>query len=202
MRSFTLLVVTALALFGLVASGLVLPARASAYTIAVEPQTVDVKVGSDFDVTISMRNMQYMIGFIFTITWDTKLMDYVSRTLLFPLGWSATLETVTKGTYTLEAHGAQFTGDASWVSLTFRCSGAGSSQISIAPYPESKWENPSTWTRFDVVQGGTCNQQAVAVGGAVYDVDTSALLSSRLLAVISLVGCMATAAVVAKKREK
>ncbi len=187
-----------------VTSGLVLPARGNGQsTIAVEPQTVDVTVGSNFSIDISIRNVGYMLSFHFKITWDPNLMRYVSRTLLLQQGWSVKTETVDGpgGTYALQATGNMFSGDASWVTLTFHCLGGGSSPIGISP-PDSGWENPSVSIPFDVVSGGTCNQQPVApVGGVVLPVNRLAVMAPYL----ALLGLVATVAVVIvkpwKKRE-
>jgi hypothetical protein len=193
-----LLSATAIVLLVLVvASGLALPARGAGSTVAVEPQTVDVAVGSNFSIDISIGNVHWMLGFHFKITWDPKLIEYVSRTLLLQQGWSVVTETVdgVGGTYVLQAAGGMFSGDASWVTLTFHCLGGGSSPIGISP-PDSGWENPSVSIPFDVVSGGTCNQQPVApVGGVVLPVNRLAVMAPYL----ALLGLVAAVAVVIVK---
>jgi hypothetical protein len=199
MHCMKLLSATAVVLLVLVvASGLVLPARGDGETIAVEPQTVDIKVGGNFSIDISIRNVGSMFRFHFKITWDPNLVRYVSRTLLFQQGWSVETETVDGlgGTYVLQATGGMFSGDASWVTLTFHCLGGGSSPIGISPDPDSWWENPSVLVPFEVVWGGTCNQQSVApvapVGGVVLPVNRLAVMAPYL----ALLGLVATVAVV------
>ncbi len=205
MHRMKLFSATAIVLLVLVvASGLALPARGAASTVAVEPQTVDVTVGSNFSIDISIRNVQWMLGFHFKITWDPKLFEYVSRTLLLQPGWSVVTETVdgVGGTYVLQAAGGMFSSDASWVTLTFHCLGPGSSPIGISPYPDSWWDNPSTTPPFDVVLGGTCNQHPVVpVGGVILSVNRLAVMAPYL----ALFGMVAIVAVVVaapwKKRE-
>jgi len=200
MHCMKLLSATAIVLLVLVvASGLVLPARGDGQsTIAVEPQIVDVTVGSNFSIDISIRNVDSMLRFHFKITWDTNLVRYVSRTLLLQQGWSVETETVDGlgGTYVLQATGGMFSGDATWVTLTFHCLGGGSSPIGVSPYPDSWWENPSVLIPFDVVLGGTCNQHPVVpVGGVVLPVNRLAVMAPYL----ALLGLVATVAVVIVK---
>jgi len=200
MHCMKLLSATAVLLLVLVvASGLVLPARGNGQsTIAVEPQTIDVTVGSNFSIDISIRNVGWMLRFHFKITWDPNSVRYVSRTLLFKPGWSVETETVDGpgGTYVLQATGDMFSGDASWVTLTFHCLGGGSSPIGVSPYPDSWWENPSVLIPFDVVLGGTCNQHPVVpVGGVVLPVNRLAVMAPYL----ALLGLVATVAVVIVK---
>jgi len=194
-----LLSATAIVLLVLVvASGLVLPARGDGETIAVEPQTVDVTVGSNFSIDISIRNVGWMLRFHFKITWDPNLVRYVSRTLLLQPGWSVETETVDGlgGTYVLQATGGMFSDDASWVTLTFHCVGGGSSPIGISPYPDSWWENPSVLEPFDVVSAGTCNQRPVVpVGGVVTSVNRLAVMAPY----VALLGLVATVAAVIVK---
>jgi hypothetical protein len=181
-----------------VASGLALPARGAGSTVAVEPQTVDVAVGSNFSIDISIRNVGSMLGFRFKITWDPKLVEYVSRTLLLQQGWSVVTETVdgVGGTYVLQAAGGMFSHDASWVTITFHCLGTGSSPIGIRPYPDSWWDNPSTTPPFDVVSAGTCSQRPVApVGGVILSVNRLAVMAPYL----ALLGLVAAVAVVIVK---
>jgi len=178
-----------------VALGLVLPARGAASTVAVEPQTVNVTVGSNFSIDISIRNVGSMLRFHFKITWDPNLVQYASRTLLLQPGWSVETETVDGlgGTYVLQATGGMFSGDASWVTLTFHCVGGGSSPIGISSYPDSFWENPSVLTPFAVVLGGTCDQHPVVpVGGVMLSVNRLAVMAPYL----ALVGLVAAVAVV------
>jgi hypothetical protein len=199
MHCMKLLSATAIVLLVLVvASGLVLPARGAASTVAVEPQIVDVAVGSNFSIDISIRNVGYMLSFHFKITWDPNLVRYVSRTLLLQPGWSVETETVDGlgGTYVLQATGGMFSGDALWVTLTFHCLGGGSSPIGISPDPDSWWENPSVLIPFDVVLGGTCNQHPVVpVGGVVLPVNRLAVMAPYL----ALLGLVAAVAVVVVK---
>jgi hypothetical protein len=196
MHRVKLLSATAVVLLVLVvASGLVLPARGAASTVIVEPQTVDVAVGSNFSIDISIRNVNSMLSFHFKITWDPNLIRYVSRTLLLQPGWSVTTETVDGlgGTYVLQAAGGMFSSDASWVTLTFHCLGEGSSPIGISPNPDSWWENPSVFTPFTVVLGGTCNQHPVVpVGGVMLPVNRLAVMAPYL----ALLGLVAAVAVV------
>jgi hypothetical protein len=203
MHRMKLLPHTAVVLLVLVvASGLVLPARGAAATIAVEPQTVDVKVGSNFSIDMSIRNVGSMLRFHFKITWDPNLVRYVSRTLLLQSGWSVETETVDGlgGTYVLQATGGMFSGDASWVTLTFNCLGEGSSPIGISPNPDTWWENPSVSIPFDVVLGGTCNQHPVVpVGGIVLPVNRLAVMAPYL-ALLVLVATVA--AVIVKPWKK
>ncbi len=199
MHCMKLLSATAIVLLVLVvASGLVLPARGDGETIAVEPQTVDVTVGSNFSIDISIRNVGWMLRFHFKITWDPNLVRYVSRTLLLQPGWSVETETVDGlgGTYVLQATGGMFSDDASWVTLTFHCVGGGSSPIGISPYPDSWWENPSVLEPFDVVSAGTCNQRPVVpVGGVVTSVNRLAVMAPY----VALLGLVATVAAVIVK---
>jgi hypothetical protein len=198
MHCMKLLSATAVVLLVLVvASGLVLPARGDGETIAVEPQTVDIKVGGNFSIDISIRNVGSMFRFHFKITWNPNLVRYVSRTLLLQPGWSVETETVDGlgGTYVLQVTGDMFSSDASWVTLTFHCLGAGSSPIGISP-SDSWWENPSQLLPFGVVLGGTCNQHPVVpVGGVVLPVNRLAVMAPYL----ALLGLVVTVAVVIVK---
>lgn len=205
MHCMKLLSATAVLLLVLVfASGLVLPARGNGQsTIAVEPQTVDVTVSNNFSIDISIRNVGSMLRFHFKITWDPNLVRYVSRTLLLQPGWSVETETVDGpgGTYVLQATGGMFSGDASWVTLTFHCLGGGSSPIGVSPYPDSWWENPSVLIPFDVVLGGTCNQHPVVpVGGVVLPVNRLAVMAP-CLALFGLVAVIVVALAPWKKPE-
>jgi hypothetical protein len=193
MQHMRLLPATAVVLLVLVvASGLILPAKGASPTIAVEPQTADVKVGTNFSIDISIRNVDSMFRFHFKITWDPNLARYVSRTLLLQPGWSVETETVDGlgGTYVLQATGGMFSGDASWVTLAFHCLGEGSSPIGVSPNPDTWWENPSVLIPFDVVLGGTCNQHPVVpVGGIVLPVNRLAVMAPYL-ALLGLVGAV------------
>lgn len=205
LHSIRLLSATALVLLVLVvASALLLPVvGAGSSTIAVEPQTVNITVGSNFSVDISIRNVQWMLGFRFKITWDPTLIEYVTRTLLLQQGWSVVTETVdgVTGTYVLQAAGGMFSSDASWVTLTFHCLGPGSSTIGISPHPDSWWDNPSTTPPFDVISAGTCNQQSIPpVGGVVEPVHKLVVLRPWL-AIIGLVGCLGAVVVVVRKHQ-
>jgi hypothetical protein len=193
MRCVRLLSATAVVLLVVVVtSGLILPTMGDGgSTIAVDPQAVDVTIGSNFSVDISIRNVGSMLSFHFKVTWNPNLVGYVSRTLLLQPGWSVTTETVdaSGGTYVLAAAGGMFSKDASWVTLSFHCLGAGSSSIGISPDPDSRWENPSVSTPFDVVLGGTCNQRPVVpVGGFVLPVNKLAVTAPylALLAVVAV----------------
>jgi len=137
-------VVSVLALLSLaIASCLVAPAKAAPVlgTLSVEDptthlHTIDVTVGSAFKVVVWTRGVPKpgVVLFHFRIAWNPQLTGYVSRDIN-DHGFGVVAEVIDPGKYDGEfvspfPHSG-FTNDASWVTLTFRCLGEGSSGITI-----------------------------------------------------------------------
>jgi len=145
LRSNTLVAVTVLVLLDLIttSSCLVVPAGAdnAPTTISVEdPVThshvMDVTVGSTFKVDVWMRNIPKpgVVGFRFKVTWNPKLIGYVSREVN-DHGFGVLAETIDQDRYEVEVVSpfphSGFINEVSWVTFTFRCLGEGSSEILI-----------------------------------------------------------------------
>lgn len=144
-RSTRLLAVAVVTLLGLVATlSLIVPARAQLVlgTISVEDPTthlhdMNITVGSTFNVDVWARNIPEpgIVDLHFTVAWDSKLIGFVSRDL-HDHGFGVLAEAIDSDKYEVEVASpfphSPFLRDASWVTLTFRCLGEGSSRIIIA----------------------------------------------------------------------
>jgi len=136
----------ALILLGLLAaSALAVPVRADRIlgTVSVEDPTthlrgIDVTAGSTFSVNVWTRDVPEpgLVDFHFKIVWNSKLIDFVSRDV-HDHGFGVLAEVIGSDSYEMELASpfphSPLGGDASWVTLTFRCLGEGSSEI-IIPY--------------------------------------------------------------------
>ena len=118
--------------------GLPVSAQNGIAKIIVEPRVINVTVSTTFSIDIWIRDLNgdFMQEFDFTITWDPTLMEYISHVnhvLANDPNWLIDAETLDPvlGTYRLNAEagrdGSPIDEDLSWVTLTFRCLGEGSS---------------------------------------------------------------------------
>jgi hypothetical protein len=203
-------------------AGLFSPAFAQAATVAVEPQTTDVTVGSIFDVTIWIRNVQAhgMDAFQFIITWDRSLMQYNAHTVNTLTGWEEPswvigvtntglgysvlqMDTSNPQTYGISS-------DRKWLTLSFRCLGPGSAEVNL-PISVTDQDGTTTFSLFvhGITEGdydlniiiGTVNQRQQAVGGELFTANKLAVLSPYL-ALAGLISIIASAAAVIKTRRR
>jgi hypothetical protein len=109
----------------------VLTVKGQTRSCSVEPQTINVAEGDTFTVKIWIRNVDFgfMNSFYFILSWDPSQIQYVNLTLTLVEGWSSTSEVIHSDGYYLHASGPLHNPDTSWVTLTFRCLGAGTTQI-------------------------------------------------------------------------
>lgn len=112
-------------------SGPIFAVKGQSRSCSVEPQTIDVLKGDTFTVKIWIRNVDSgdMDSFWFLLSWDPSQIQYVSRTLTLVDGWSPTSENIGLDGYHLHASGPLYNPDTSWVTITFRCLAAGTTQI-------------------------------------------------------------------------
>jgi hypothetical protein len=171
--------------------------------------TLQVGGGSTFTIDVWIRGISSgdgLVGFDLDVTWDPTMMTLESyMEAANTLNWEAWhvstgsqpydhIEFYAVCMYAGCPAGSEITGGVMPLTLTFRCLAQGSSPVTADAYLSlvSGSVNPPDFVL-------TCNQYAEAVGGAVYDINKTALLSSWL-ATIGIVGCISTIAVVAKKR--
>jgi len=201
-RSTTLLAVAALTLLGLVAAScLVVPAGAELVlgTISVEDPTthlhdMNITVGSTFKVDVWARNIPEpgVVDLHFTIVWDSKLIGFVSRGV-HDHGFGVLAETIDSDRYEVEVASpfphSPFIRDASWVTLTFRCLGEGSSGL-IITYSHGYYGDYGHEFYFSPEDARVNQHAAPPPDEAAYGVEEVAMLSPRL-AVVGIVGCIA-----------
>jgi hypothetical protein len=216
MRSFRLLAVAVLAVVLLLAPYGLESAQANGAPDqdfernGVPVTTLQVGVGSTFNIELWIRGIPSgdgLVGFDVSVTWDPTMMTLESyMEAANTLNWEAWhvstgsqpydyIEFYAVCAYAGCQVGSEIIGGVMLLSLTFRCLAEGSSPVTADAYLNlvSGSLNPPDFVL-------TCNQYTEAVGGAVYGVNKTALLSSWL-AVIGLVGCIGTAVVIAKKHE-
>ncbi len=177
---------------------LVLPALANgtAGDISVEPHPVGIQTSGP---------PQYTIGIHFKVTWDnmlthaTEVNYYVSQ---LNCHFSSGFPKLDEGTLEIEAitNEPYLSGVATWATIKFRCEGAGVSSISIES--SSHWILVSVDYPFSTITDATCNQRQQSsnpyhyVGGELFTANKLAVLSPYL----ALIGLVAVAAIVAKRR--
>lgn len=110
-------------------------------TVSVEDPTtrlhdIDVIAGSTFSVDVWTRDVPEpgLVDFHFKIVWNSELIAFVSRDVR-DHGFGVLGEVIGSDSYEMELASpfphSPFEGDASWVTLTFRCLGEGSSEIIV-----------------------------------------------------------------------
>ena len=150
-----------------VASGLVTPiyGQNGGPSLSVENptthlNTVQVNVGSNFGVEIWIRNIPgaIMVSFTFYLNWSPTLMQYTSHTTNVPSGWIVNVDTANANSGMLDVHGSgsAYGTDRTWLSVSFRCLGSGSSDISIS---DESWMDTEGFTlSFDPISDATVTQ--------------------------------------------
>ena len=210
-RSTTALAVAALALLGLVATSCpVLPARAELVlgTISVEDPTthlhyMDIAVGSTFKVNVWTRSIPEpgIVDLNFTIVLDSKLIGFVSRDV-HDHGFAVLTEAIGSDRYEVEVASpfphSPLLRDASWVTLTFRCLGEGSSALVIT-YSHGYYGDYGHEFYLSPENAELDQHATPPPDGAPYGVEELAMLSPWL-AVVGIVGCIAVVAVTVRNR--
>jgi len=139
-----LFLITAVALLGLLAAScFVVPVEADRIlgTVSVEDPTtrlhsIDVIAGNTFSVDVWTRDVPEpgLVDFHFKILWNSELIGFVSRDV-HDHGFGVLAEVIGSDSYEMELASpfphSPFEGDASWVTLTFRCLGESSSEIIV-----------------------------------------------------------------------
>jgi hypothetical protein len=160
---------------------------------------MDVTVGSTFKVDVWMRNIPKpgVVGFRFRVTWNPKLIGYVSREVN-DHGFGVLAETTDQDKYEVEIVSpfphSGFINEVSWVTFAFRCLGEGSSEILI--------ENPHGYYG-DYGHELNLSPENATVNQHPPGENSSGNMIQVLLpwlAVIALVACVAIAAVLARNR--
>jgi hypothetical protein len=164
---------------------------------------MDITVGSTFKVDVWARNIPEpgIVDLRFTIVWDSKLIGFVSHDV-HDHGFGVLAETIGSDRYEVEVASpfphSPFLRDASWVTLTFRCLGEGSSGLVIA-YAHGYYGDYGHEFYFSPEDARVNQHAAPPPDGAPYGVDEVAMLSPWLAAV-GLVGCIAIVAVIVRNR--
>jgi hypothetical protein len=211
-RSTKLLVITTLALLVYAASSCsVAPARADQALpkISVEDatthlHTIDVTVGNTFSVDIWTRDLPEpgMVDLRFALAWDKNLTSLASREV-HDHGFGVLSETAGRDRYELEIVSpfphSGFTDDASWLTLTFQCSGEGSSQIVIA-YAHGYNGDYGHELHFSP-ENGVVNQHHAPAPSLASSLDRATALMPEM-AVVALVCIIVVAALVTNRRRR
>jgi hypothetical protein len=179
-------------LVAFITSGLIFPALApnGSTKITVEPPATNITVSTEFTVDIWIRDLHVdMSSFSFVVNWDTAL-DYVSHeTYVQGNGWNLDGEVVGASTYGIDASGPAFSADAHWITITFHCSGEGSSWVDIGPSDIGRGAGSIPHNRGGV----TLNQiEPAPVAGITSPINKLAILTpyialAGLIAVVSAV---------------
>lgn len=191
-----------------VASSLLVPARGNGTSASVAPASISVTVGQQFTVQLWIKGVVGMISFDLQVRWDKNAIGYV--TCHFHLtqngvsGPSHVHGDPAVGTAWFGAgiFSPPYTGDAYWVTLTFKCLATGTTLIQM---PNGEWNGE---VDFDALEGATVQQNAPqtttttrAVGGVIV-LSNKYMTLAPYLALIGLVATAAVAAAVSKRRKK
>ena len=179
-------------------SGPILAVKGQSRSCSVEPQTIDVLKGDTFTVKIWIRNVDsgYMNNFYFLLSWDPSQIQYVSRTLTLVDGWSLTSEDIDLDGYSFHASGPLYNPDTSWVTITFRCLVAGTTQI----MPETAVIFVDSIGQGCDVLPGTVNQYAVTVGGVSSPMNKLEIVAPYI-AIAGLIAAVSTVYVIKKRKD-
>ena len=158
---------------------------------SVEPQNQTVAAGSTFTVNVWIRNLPApgMDWFEFKVVWDPSMVEYVGRTRSWPIGWLEDKETIQPQSYYLEAHWGFFgfySLDHSWVTITFRCLRAGTTQIAPTGAVVSPGSLICDLLPATVNHVATVNQVGSTVGGYVVTANRLIVLAPYLVMIGSV----------------
>jgi len=170
-------------------------------TVSVEPQIISVNVGGSFSVDIWIRGLPYgMESWGIDLTWNPNMIGYVSYTGNLPNPqWTLTVS-MSSGkleiSASLMASGSGHTADRRWLTINFRCLGAGVSQLAI---PDNGWMDASVGAQHSfTVQQSTVRQTSSSVGGVIL----AGHLATALAPYLALVGLAASTAIAIKTKRR
>lgn len=175
-------------------------------TIGVEPQTVNIAVGSTFTVRVWIRNVAQsgLAFFEFKVAWNpqtVELINYANLVTDNDPNWAVLVEEHYSGSYRLKAWdptmpqfptNRRFYDNASWATLTYRCLSQADATIefpvTVEPNRWGYWSDGSDSYSFDEYQNAIVHQTEIyPVGGIIQPVD-KLLVSAPFICVVGLVG--------------
>ncbi len=187
-------------------------------TICVEPQTVNVTVGSTFTVRVWIRNVAQsgLALFEFKVAWDPQIVELINCTNLVihnDPNWAVLVEEHDSGSYRLKAWdptmpqfptNRRFYDDASWATLTYHCLGQADATIefpvTVEPSRWGYWSDGSDGYPFDEYLNGMVHQtELYPVGGIIQPVD-KLLVSAPLVFFVGLVGTFSVIYFIRKRK--
>jgi hypothetical protein len=150
-----------------------------------------------------------MQEFDFTITWDPTLMEYVSHNnhvMTNDPNWIIKTETLdlVLGTYRLNAwsglFGSAINEDLSWVTLTFRCLGEGSSPINIQNTVIYRAATGAQEIAHEVLKGAVTQDPPAPVGGYVAPLNKLAIIAPYI-ALAGLIAAVSAVYVIKSRKD-
>jgi len=131
-------------------------------SLILDPQLVNIMQGYVFNVNVTVQDVTNLGWLGAHLDFDTSRISM--QTYVFRDGWSggcASSSPPHEGVYfSGTPTGGSFTGSAVVLTITFRCDGAGFSQISVSSSASWIEAGGAPWHYFAVRQGATVNQAA------------------------------------------